>query len=214
MLEQLPDTATAKLATQAAASGHFILAGMHADDALHALLQVEAMGVEPFMLGHALQGVISQQLVRKLCERCRERYALSRDEQTLIAKTFGMTSVTAFKRVHELERQALEAKLSIDGRANTTPAAVTHLWRASADGCAACGHSGYDGQVGVVEILGNGAQLQKAFLAADASAKTVSALHSAALKDGFVPLLLDGFIKALCGQTTVEQLVPQLAQTS
>lgn len=205
MLERIPDGATASLAVQAAASGHFVLAGLHADSAVQAILQIEAMGVEPLALSHCLQGTINQRLVRRLCPNCRERYALTRQEEAAVARAFGIKNVAAQKRVHELERQAIAMQLDPDVRANTTAARITHLWRASPDGCAQCNHSGYTGRTGLVEVLKNGPQFKQVFLAG----RTPASLHVAALNDGFVPLLLDGLIKALRGQTTVEQVLHQ-----
>lgn len=208
MLSDVPDTATAELAVHASTTGHFLLAGVHADGAVAALLRLRAAGLEPFLLVAALRAAIGQRLVRTLCPNCRERYALGTEEQRELAKRFGITAA-AFKRVHELERAASPAIFGDVKQLGSTPTAITHLWRASATGCETCDRSGYGGRTAIVEVLQNTDNLQKVLLGRETL--SVPGLQAIAVKDGFVPMALDGLVKALRGQTTIGEILHAVA---
>lgn len=205
VLGDMPDRATAELAIHAASTGHLVLSTFHADNAITAALRMRAAGAESFLLVTALRAAVSQRLVRTLCPDCRQRYALSHDEQKELAEQFKMSGPGAYKRIHELERTASVAGLGDPKQLNSTPVGLTHLWRADPDGCDTCDHTGFVGRTAIVEVLAAGEQLHKALM--DASINAVVVVQRAVLKDGFVPMALDGLVKALRGETTVTEVL-------
>jgi len=205
MINDVPDGGTAQLALHAATTGHLLLMGMHADNSLAAVLRLRAAGVEPFLLASGLRVSIGQRLVRKLCDNCRERYALSLDDQQQLAEQFGITTPAARKRIHTLEQSATPAIFGDVKQLSSSPSHITHLWRASGDGCAQCQHSGYKGRLGIVEVLESTESLQRGLM--DRGVSSIAGLQKIAVKDGFVPMALDGLIKALLGQTTVTEVL-------
>jgi type II secretory ATPase GspE/PulE/Tfp pilus assembly ATPase PilB-like protein len=209
MVADVADATTAELAVHAATTGHFLLAGVHADGAIAALLRLRAAGVEPFLLVTALRAAVGQRLVRTLCTNCRERYALSTEEQRELAKRFGISGAAAFKRVHELERAASPAIFGDVKQLSSTPAAITHLWRTSATGCETCDHNGYNGRTAITEVLQNTTGVQKALLGREIL--SAAELQAAAVKDGFMPMALDGLVKALRGQTAIAEVLHAVA---
>jgi general secretion pathway protein E len=74
MVGEIRDTETAQIAVQAALTGHMILSTLHTNTAAGAIGRLIDMGVEPFLLGSVLAGVLAQRLVRRLCPECREAY--------------------------------------------------------------------------------------------------------------------------------------------
>jgi general secretion pathway protein E len=76
MVGEIRDTETAKIAVQAALTGHLILATLHTNDAASAATRLLDMGVEDYLLTSTLAGVVSQRLVRRLCPACRASYAV------------------------------------------------------------------------------------------------------------------------------------------
>jgi type IV pilus assembly protein PilB len=74
MVGEIRDTETAKIAVQAAVTGHLVLATIHTNNAAGAIIRLINMGVEPFLLASALKFVSSQRLARKLCNACKEEY--------------------------------------------------------------------------------------------------------------------------------------------
>ncbi len=208
MVSSLPSATSTKLAVQTASSGHAVLAGAHADSAADAVATVRAFGVEPFMLGACLTMAIGQRLVRRLCPHCRERYPLTNEARKAIEQQFGVGTPAARKHVHELESQALAQHVGEETLLNTTAANLTHAWRASDQGCEHCQHRGYLGNTIIAEVITRTNHVQKAILAPDNPAVAITV---AAIKDGMIPIALDGLIKALRGETSIEEVIRVLA---
>jgi type IV pilus assembly protein PilB len=80
MVGEIRDTETAKISIEAALTGHFVLSTLHTNDAPAALTRLNEMGVEPFLTGAAVTGVLAQRLARRLCEHCRELYTPSDED--------------------------------------------------------------------------------------------------------------------------------------
>ena len=80
MVGEIRDVETAKISIEAALTGHFVLSTMHTNDAPSALTRLNEMGVEPFLTGAAVTGVLAQRLARRLCEHCKELYTPNKDE--------------------------------------------------------------------------------------------------------------------------------------
>ncbi len=79
MLGEIRDQETAKMAVQAALTGHLMLSTLHTNSAAGALARLSDMGIENFLISSALSGVVAQRLVRKLCPNCRIKYVLDKD---------------------------------------------------------------------------------------------------------------------------------------
>ncbi|WP_304509182.1 GspE/PulE family protein [Anaerotignum sp.] len=77
---EVRDGETAKIAMRAAITGHLVLSTIHTNSAVSTLDRLLDIGVEPYLISSALNGVISQRLVRKICTHCREEYAPSSED--------------------------------------------------------------------------------------------------------------------------------------
>jgi type IV pilus assembly protein PilB len=80
MVGEIRDVETAKISIEAALTGHFVLSTLHTNDAPSALTRLNEMGVEPFLTGAAVTGVLAQRLARRLCEHCKELYVPNKEE--------------------------------------------------------------------------------------------------------------------------------------
>ena len=80
MIGEIRDRETAHIAVQAALTGHLVLSTLHTNDAPSAVTRLVEMGIEPFLVGSALDCVLAQRLARRLCEFCRARYPLTAEE--------------------------------------------------------------------------------------------------------------------------------------
>ena len=74
MVGEMRDPETAAIAVQAAMTGHLVFSTLHTNDAISAIPRLIDLRTEPYMIGAALEGVLAQRLVRKICPDCRERY--------------------------------------------------------------------------------------------------------------------------------------------
>jgi type II secretory ATPase GspE/PulE/Tfp pilus assembly ATPase PilB-like protein len=79
LVGEIRDQETAKIAMQAAQTGHLVLSTLHTDDAPSTVTRLTDMGIEPYVIGSALVGVIAQRLVRRLCVSCRRQYTPEAD---------------------------------------------------------------------------------------------------------------------------------------
>jgi len=79
MLGEIRDEETARIAVQASLTGHLVLSTLHTNDAPSAVTRLADMGIEPFLVGASVLGVVAQRLVRALCVECREPYVPTRE---------------------------------------------------------------------------------------------------------------------------------------
>jgi len=94
MIGEIRDVETAEIAIQAALTGHFVFTTLHTNDASGAAPRMVHMGVEPFLVAAALEGIMAQRLVRKICPECKESY----DPDPLILQKFDVEPGTRFHR--------------------------------------------------------------------------------------------------------------------
>ncbi|MDR3586636.1 MAG: GspE/PulE family protein [Desulfosporosinus sp.] len=81
MIGEIRDEETARIAITASLTGHLVLSTLHTNTAAEALARLMDMGVEPYLLASAVSGVLSQRLVRRLCEHCKSTYSVSEAEK-------------------------------------------------------------------------------------------------------------------------------------
>ncbi len=124
MVGEIRDSETAKIAIEAALTGHMVLSTLHTNDAPGAVTRLDEMGVEPFLTASSLVGVLAQRLVRKLCPKCKEEYKISREELL---------------------------KILPDLDTNEYPQEEFTLYRPK--GCITCNNTGYKGREAVFEFL-------------------------------------------------------------
>lgn len=88
MVGEIRDEETAEIAIRAALTGHFVMSTLHSNDAISSVPRLLDMNIEPYLVISALNGVISQRLVRKICENCRVEHIPSAVEKTVFDKRF------------------------------------------------------------------------------------------------------------------------------
>ena len=79
MVGEIRDQETAKIATEAALTGHLVLSTLHTNNAVQAILRLTEIGVDPFMVAPSIIGVMSQRLIGRICQNCKEDYTPSDD---------------------------------------------------------------------------------------------------------------------------------------
>ena len=86
MVGEVRDGETAKIAVQAALTGHLVFSTLHTNNAIGAVTRLLDIGIEPFLLAAALRGVVAQRLVRTICPHCKEQYLAERLEQMALGR--------------------------------------------------------------------------------------------------------------------------------
>lgn len=89
LLGEIRDHETAQIAIEASLTGHLVLSTLHTNDAPSAVTRLTEMGIEPFLVGSALDCVVAQRLARRLCERCREPYTPEPAQLAALRLGFG-----------------------------------------------------------------------------------------------------------------------------
>jgi type IV pilus assembly protein PilB len=89
LVGEIRDVETARIAVQAALTGHFVMSSLHATDAASALHRFMDMGIEPFLVASSLLGVVGQRLVRKICPHCITVYDPTPDERSFYERAGG-----------------------------------------------------------------------------------------------------------------------------
>ena len=170
------DLETAKTAIEAALTGHLVLSTLHANDASSTIARLDEMGVEPFMVSASLIGIISQRLLRRVCDNCKEAY---RPDELELGR-FGLmasreTKVTFFKAHHPEQQETI---------------------------CPNCKGSGYRGRVGVYEVL----RVHEDMATAISRGATTDVIRQLALESGMVTLLGYSLELVRQGLTTLEEV--------
>lgn len=89
MVGETRDTETAKISVSAAITGHLVLSTLHTNDALSAIVRLEDMGIESYMVANSLIGVVAQRLTKKICPYCKEKYTLPEHERAVVGLDVG-----------------------------------------------------------------------------------------------------------------------------
>ncbi len=98
LVGEIRDLETAKIASQAALTGHLVLTTMHTNNALQAVTRLIQIGVEPFLVAPSIIGVMAQRLVRRLCDVCKEKYELTPEEMDKYFEWDGKTTVSFYRK--------------------------------------------------------------------------------------------------------------------
>jgi type II secretory ATPase GspE/PulE/Tfp pilus assembly ATPase PilB-like protein len=180
MVGEIRDLETAEIAIQAALTGHLVLSTIHTNDAAGTVPRFLSMGAKPYLLAPALNAMIGQRLVRKICQKCKHEVKLE-DE--------------VLKRVKDLLSELLEEdKKKVD---------FDNLKFYKGDGCEACQGIGYKGRIGIYEVLTMNQEIEKLILSGQASEYD---MRDNAKKNGMITMVQDGLLKALDGITSVEEI--------
>lgn len=203
MVGEVRDGETANLAIQAALTGHMVFSTLHTNNAATALPRLLDMGIEPFLISSTIRAVVGQRLVRKLHRESRQSYEPTEEEKQAVVKLFNLPEGVNFSYIHELEKQAMAAGLGGDTPLSTDEHGIKTLWRANSDDNGDGVQEGYRGRVGIYEVLYNSEETKRLIM----THATSDQIQDQAIKEGMVTMQVDGLIKALRGETTVEEVL-------
>ncbi|MBN2312882.1 MAG: Flp pilus assembly complex ATPase component TadA [Sedimentisphaerales bacterium] len=86
MIGEIRDNETARIAVQAALTGHLVLSTLHTNDAAASIPRLVDIGIEPYLIAASLNAVLAQRLVRKICPKCKEPYEVSKNMRKYLQK--------------------------------------------------------------------------------------------------------------------------------
>jgi type IV pilus assembly protein PilB len=207
MVGEIRDEETAQLAVQASLTGHLVMATLHTNSAPAAIPRLLDMGIEPYLLASTVRCVVAQRLPRRICPHCIEAYPAPPEVVANIKET--MESMKGFDLVPYLKRVASAKHLEDEETSSTMRAPeigpdgnpVVYLYKGA--GCDKCGGSGYSGRVGIFEVLDLSENISRMIM----EDVTDAQLREAGIKNGMLTMIQDGYLKALEGITTLEEVL-------
>lgn len=180
MVGEIRDQETANTAIEASLTGHLVFSTLHTNSAVESITRLVNMGVAPYLLTSTIELIIAQRLVRKLCDKCKKE-------------------ATAGESMTALVKNAMD-KLHAEGEVDKNLLAGMKFYEAT--GCSECNNIGYKGRVGLYEVFRMNNELRKLI----SSGATMLELEDAAQRNNMVTLEQAGIIKALEGQTSLEEV--------
>ncbi len=178
MIGEIRDEETAKIAIEAALTGHLVLSTIHANSAAGAISRFVGLGVDRQQLANSMECAIGQRLTRKLCPHCKVEAFLDENTKAEVKKI-----------IEPIKNPAVQ---------------IPFPWKIyKAVGCEQCSSLGYKGRLGIYEAIVISPEIQKAIQNINLTDIEIEQLAVAA---GTVTMLQDGLVKALNGETTVEEV--------
>jgi general secretion pathway protein E/type IV pilus assembly protein PilB len=185
LIGEMRDMETAESAIQSSLTGHLVFSTLHTNDSPSAFTRLVDMGVEPFLVGSTVEGVMAQRLVRTICPDCKVEYT---PEPADVPSDFPRPGKKPGP--HDEEGPAMDLELG----------KPLKLWKGT--GCRACRQSGFRGRTGIYELMVTNETIREMCVQRVSS----TAIRNQAIKDGMHTLRRDGWRKVLAGQTTIEEV--------
>ena len=173
MVGEIRDSETAGLAVNTALTGHLLLSTLHTNDSATTLPRLLDLGIESYLISSTVNIAIGQRLARKVCASC--------------------------KVAQKISDQEIKSLLSVISPKLLSKTRTFYHGK----GCETCNGSGYQGRIGIQEVMVIDNDIREAAL----KRATATDIRQIALKNGMVPMIEDGFRKALDGVTTIEEVL-------
>ena len=175
LVGEIRDSETSELAIQASLTGHLVFSTLHTSNAAGTLPRLTDMGAEPFLLASTMTAVLGQRIARRICNQCKVDYVPPKPLIGELRKTLG-----DLMTVKDEEVKLYKGK-----------------------GCDYCGHSGYQGRIGIFEVMTISDAISKLILQkADATS-----IEDQAKKEGMITMKQDGYLKVLAGISTIDEIL-------
>jgi len=209
MLGEIRDLETGGIAIKAALTGHLVLSTLHTNSAPETVTRLMDMGIEPFNVASALNLILAQRLVRRVCSQCAEAYKMDKAEIAGAKIAGGVT----LRDLHFTDMALNDAKT------RATDAAKPYMERITLDtkmedlpvfrgkGCEVCDGSGLKGRQGLYEVMYMTPALRKLIMQSAGAAE----IQKVAIEEGMLTLRMDGWLKVLKGICPLEQIVRETA---
>ncbi|HVX23946.1 MAG TPA: GspE/PulE family protein [Candidatus Saccharimonadales bacterium] len=193
MIGEIRDKETAQLAVQAALTGHLVLATLHTNSAAGILPRLLDMGIEPFLIASTVKTVIGQRLVRRISDKGKQTYQSSAPETAAIMATLGNVLP---------KNQDQMAAVAADFGYKSLPLAGQTAYTLSKGTDGPDTPGGYKGRLGLYEVF----EVTEAVQALIMQKATTTAIQNIARNEGMVTMRQDGYLKALAGSTTLNEV--------
>jgi len=183
MVGEIRDLETAEIAINAALTGHLVVSTLHTNDAAGTIPRLMAMQVKPFLVAPAINAMIGQRLVRRVCETCKTVDELDSATVSKVMKVLSAIPEKSGTKISDAEIKKLK------------------FYKGA--GCEQCQGIGYKGRIGIYEIMNMTKEVEKLILSGNVSEYDMRDISQ---KNGMVTMIQDGLLKAADGITTVDEV--------
>ncbi len=178
LVGEIRDSETTQLAIQAALTGHLVFSTLHTNDAATAIPRLIDLGAEPFLIASVVNASVAQRIVRKICDHCKEWF----EPPAEIVENIKSVLAEFLPKQYQ------------DGNP---------IKLARGKGCNECGNTGYVGRVAIFEVIKVTPTINKMILQ-ESSARDI---ETQARKEGAIIMKQDGYLKALEGMTSIQEIL-------
>lgn len=179
LVGEIRDDETASIAINLAMTGHLVLSTLHTNNAATSIPRLMDMHIEPFLIASTVNAIVAERLIRKIHPACRVSEERPASE---ILKYIGADIFEKVFGAGDSDRK-------------------TRLYRGK--GCDACHHTGYDGRIGIFEILTFNESIREAIIAQ----KDADTIEELSVANGMRTILEDGLLKVSQGVTTLDEVL-------
>lgn len=202
MVGEIRDEETAQLAVEASLTGHLVLATLHTNSAPAAIPRLVDMGIQSYLLASTLKVSVAQRLPRKLCT-CKKPIKVEH------SKVAHIKEILKTVKGLDLEGYLTNYAQSTEGVKNgaklpeINPDGTKTIYEYEPVGCDKCGNTGYKGRIGIFEVM----PVSEAITEIITQDVPESKIADLAINEGMVTMIQDGYLKALEGITTIEEVL-------
>ena len=175
LVGEIRDEETAGIAINAAMTGHLVLSTLHTNNTSTAIPRLIDMNIEPYLVASTVNCIVAQRLVRKICTECR------------------ISEEIKEHRIFKLVKPAVAKKIF--------PGKTMRVYKGK--GCPVCHNTGYDGRVGIYEVM----VITDTIRDAITSKMDSSHIEQLAISEGMQPMLVEGLLKVKEGITTPDEVM-------
>ena len=205
MVGEIRDEETAKLAVEASLTGHLVLSTIHTNSAAATIPRLIEMGIEPYLLASTLRVAVAQRLTRRICPYCKEAYIAPEPVVENIKET--LSTIRNFDVYKYAEKICHSIKEDEHGFKPSCPvkdkSGHEHIYLYRGKGCERCNNTGYLGRIGIFEVLMVTEKISQMML----KEVTAEEIEEEAVKNGMIKMIQDGYLKAIEGITTIEEVL-------
>lgn len=183
------DHETALLSAQASLTGHLVISTLHTNNAAGALPRLLDMGVEAYIIASSVNICAAQRLCRRICKYCKEEYEAQEHEILELCRVLGYNYDLDIQNIIQYQIQVLKRELQ-------------NILLFRGRGCEKCNGTGYAGRIGIFEVF----KVSEKIGALVMQHSSADSIEKQAVQEGMIKMIQDGYMKALEGITTIEEV--------
>jgi type IV pilus assembly protein PilB len=192
MVGEIRDEETANLAVNAALTGHLVLSTLHTNTAAGAIPRLIDMGVEPFLISSSVNLILAQRLARRLCQEGKEKYKLSKAQIEEMGKQIDLENLLKILKNEKIVAESAKWNDIYFYRPKPTKECP----------------DGYKDRIGIREALGISETIKDMIV----KRATADEIERQAKKEGMLAMIEDGFVKAIQGLTSLEEILRVISE--